>query len=275
MNEEILKYKKWIARTILQSLSEFELENAAEHFAIEYTHDSTAIEGNTISLIGTRMILVDGVVPAETSVRELDEVRDHADAWSYVKECVSKKEPLNEDKIKDIHQHVIRRAGIGGAYRSIPVYIRGAQYVPPSPVKVWSLMGNFGYRLEHDAFSSAIEKAAWAHAELVKIHPFTDGNGRTARLIMNYILMEDGYLPTSIKKDTTSEYFATLETYSLKNDLTPFIELLARHEEKTLDDFLKMYKQHIKPDEMKQESPQIAEIAQQYVTLADTGENFK
>jgi len=269
MNETILKYKKLIALATLPSLSEFEQENAAEHFAIEYTHDSTAIEGNSISLIGTSMILADGIVPAETTLKELDEVRDHADAWDYVKQCVSRKEPLNEEKIRDIHQHVMRRAGIGGAYRNVPVYIRGAQYVPPSPVKVRSLMGNFGYRLEHDAFASSIEKAAWAHAELVKIHPFADGNGRTARLIMNYTLMEDGYLPTSIKKDTAKQYFATLETYCLKNDLTPFIELLAGHEEKILDDFLKMYQQHIRIDEIKRQSPQAAEIARQYLTPPD------
>lgn len=259
-----LKYKKWITQQIIPKLSDTETDNFNEHFSIEYTHDSTAIEGNTISLVGTRMILVDGIVPAETTLRELDEVRDHADAWAYVKQCVKDKVVLDEEKIKDIHQYVIRRNGVGGIYRNIPVYIRGSQYVPPAPEKVWNLMGNFGYCLTHDTFESAIEKAAWAHAELVKIHPFTDGNGRTGRLIMNYTLMEDGFLPTSIKKDTTQKYFRTLEHYEMTDDLKPFINLLIQHEEKTLDDFLAMYHQHIDLEQIRLESPVIAKVAEQY-----------
>lgn len=268
-----LKYKKWLVQQVLPKLSPIEMDNFDEHFSIEYTHDSTAIEGNTISLIGTRMILVDGIVPEETTVREIDEIRDHADAWAYVKQCIKEKAVLDEEKIKDIHQHVIRRSGVGGIYRNIPVYIRGSQYVPPASEKVWNLMGNFGYRLTHDSFASAIEKAAWAHAELVKIHPFADGNGRTGRLIMNYILMEDGFLPTSIKKDTTQEYFKTLEHYEMTNNLKPFVSLLVLHEEKTLDSFLTMYHQHIDIDKIRLESPIIAKLAENYIP-ADAGKGL-
>lgn len=134
-------------------------------------------------------------------------------------------------------------------------------------------MGNFGYRLTHDNFASAIEKAAWAHAELVKIHPFADGNGRTGRLIMNYILMEDGFLPTSIKKDTTQEYFKTLEHYEMTNNLKPFVSLLVLHEEKTLDSFLTMYHQHIDIDKIRLESPIIAKLAENYIP-ADAGKGL-
>ena len=138
--------------------------------------------------------------PKETTVREVDEIRDHADAWAYVKQCVKGKTMFDEEKIKDIHQHVIRRSRVSGIYRNIPVYIRDSQYVSPAPEKVWNLMGNFGYRLTHDSFTSAIEKAAWAHAELVKIHPFADGNDRTGRLIMNYILTEDVFFTNFYKE---------------------------------------------------------------------------
>ena len=264
MNAEILNCKKLIAEKVLSSLSDFERENAAEHFAIEYTHDSAAIDGNSISLIDTRLILIDGIAPAETRVRELDEVRSHADAWNLVKECASRKEPLDEERIREIHRRVSGRSADGGQYRSIQVYIKGASHIPPAPEKVPHLMADFCQRLSQDDFPSGIEKAALAHAELTGILPFRTVNGLTARLIMNFLLMEDGFLPVSIRKDSSAEYFAALESYALENDPAPFTEFLARLEEKALDDFLWMYRQHIRPDAMQEISQQAAEIARQY-----------
>ena len=264
MNAKILNCKKLIAEKVLSSLSDFERENAAEHFAIEYTHDSTAIDGNSISLIGTRLILIDGIVPAETLVKDLDEVRSHADAWNFVKECATWKELMDEERIREIHRRVSGRSADGGQYRSIQVYIKRARHIPPAPEKVPHLMADFCQRLSQDDFPSGMEKAALAHAGLTGILPFRTGNGLTARLIMNCLLIEDGFLPVSIRKDSSAEYFAALESYALENDPAPFTEFLARLEEKAMDDFLWMYRQHIRPDEIKEESPQAAEIARQY-----------
>ncbi len=246
-------------------LSAFEKHDWKENFLVEFTHDSTAIEGNTLTLIETKMILTDRIVPAETSLKELDEVRDHASAWQFVKENVHKGVPLSENLIKDIHERVVPVAGIGGIYRSIPVYIRGAQHVPPPPHKVWDAMKNFIYRMEHDKFSDAIEKAAWIHAEFVKIHPFQDGNGRTARLIMNDFLLAHGFPPTSIKRKNRQEYFAALEDYALHDVIDPFTGLLRANMEREIDEFLSMYSVHIDLYGVQEENPELAELAEAYM----------
>ena len=246
-------------------LSAFEKHDWEENFLVEFTHDSTAIEGNTLTLIETKMILTDRMVPAETSLRELDEVRDHADAWKFVKESVRQGARLSENLIKDIHERVVPTKGIGGIYRSIPVYIRGAQHIPPHPHKVWDGMKNFIYRMEHDEFTDAIEKAAWIHAEFVKIHPFQDGNGRTAWLIMNYFLLTHGMSPTSIKRKNRQEYFVSLEEYAVHDVIAPFVLLLRTNMERELDEFLSMYSVHLDLHEIQTKYAELAELAAEYM----------
>ena len=228
-------------RALLPQLSEFERADHEENFMVEFTHDSTAIEGNTLTLIQTKMILTDRITPAEISLKELDEVRSHASAWEFVKECVKKGMPISENIIRDIHEHVVPVRGVSGMYRNIPVYIRGARHVPPNPMKVRAEMENYAYHMDNRAFPDVIEKAAWLHAELVRIHPFQDGNGRTARLVMNYHLMANGYPPTTIKVNNRERYFAALEEYSLHREIRPFKTLLYQNMDNALDAFLSMY----------------------------------
>ena len=223
---EILRYKLQKYSKAISSLTEFEKKNWEEHFTVEFTHHSTAIEGNTISLIATGIILADGLVPEQTSLKELDEIRGHARAWEYVKNNVKLGIPLTENVIKDIHERVIPAPGVGGLYRTIPVYIRGAQHVPPNPVRIREYMKDFAYHIAHREFDDPIQKAAWIHAEFTKIHPFQDGNGRTARLMMNYWLMANKIPPTCVKKESSQKYFAALEDYSMKGYLEPFVSLL-------------------------------------------------
>lgn len=239
--DQNLQNKTEMFQLIFPRLSDAEKKDWEDNFRVEFTHDSTSIEGNTLTLIETKMILEDKIVPAETSLKELDEVRGHADAWDFVRESVSKGIPLTENIIRDIHERVLPVKGVGGFYRKIPVYIRGAQHVPPNPIHVWDYMKNFDYQIQHRAFPDDIEKAAWIHAELVKIHPFQDGNGRTARLTMNYHLMNHGYPPTSIKKKNREEYFKTLEEYALHENIQPFKQLLIENMNREMDSFLTMH----------------------------------
>lgn len=260
-----LERKIQLFQSVFPKLSEFEKTDWEENFLVEFTHDSTSIEGNTLTLIETKMILADEVVPAETTLRELDEVRGHADAWQFVKDCVREHIPFSEDVIKDIHEWVLPARGAGGIYRNVPVYIRGAQHVPPNPRKVWDAMKNFAYRMEHDTFASPIEKAAWIHAEFVKIHPFQDGNGRTARLIMNYHLLANDFPPTSIKLKNKEEYFSALEEYAMQDSLTSFSSLLHKNMEREMDAFLFMYAQHIDVAQLRMKSPGLEPLANAYI----------
>lgn len=260
-----LERKIQLFQSVFPKLSEFEKTDWEENFLVEFTHDSTSIEGNTLTLIETKMILADEVVPAETTLRELDEVRGHAYAWQFVKDCVKGNVPLSENIIKDIHERVIPARGAGGIYRDVPVYIRGAQHVPPNPRKVWDAMKNFAYRMEHDTFASPIEKAAWIHAEFVKIHPFQDGNGRTARLMMNYHLLANNFPPTSIKLKNKEEYFSALEEYAMQDSLTSFSSLLHKNMEREMDAFLSMYGQHIDVAQLRTKSPGLEPLANAYI----------
>lgn len=237
-------------RHIFEKLTPPEKANWEEKFAIEYTHNSTAIEGNTLSLIETKMILEDGIAPNEKSLREIDEIRNHHKAFQYVKAQTLAQNPITENTIKDIHQRVLPVDGIGGLYRTIPVYIRGAEHIPPNYEKVRELMKFFVADLQAKGEASPIERAAWLHAEFVKIHPFQDGNGRTARLLMNYSLMLDKYPPTIIKKGNVQEYFQSLETYAMTGNLAPFSELLEKNLNRELTEFNEMYKHHINLKEL-------------------------
>lgn len=240
----MLKQKLELYKQILEGLDEFTRKTWEDIFTIKFTHDTTAIEGNTITLSDTRMILEDGIVPRETTLLELDKIRGHADAWQYVKENIKNHIPLSENIIKNIQERVLPTRGVGGIYRTVPVYIRGAQHVPPNYKKIRELMKYFVRDINIKEFSSVPELAAWTHAEFVKIHSFQNGNGRTARLLLNYQLMLNDYPPINIEKDNVREYFDTLETYAKKNDIGPFTNLVQENITKVLDKFIGMYEDY-------------------------------
>lgn len=125
----------------------------------------------------------------------------------------------------------------GGIYRNHDVMITGATHHPPSPNEMYVQIKSF-YRDLDEKTLNPIELAAWTHAEFVRIHPFPDGNGRTARLIMNYQLMKAGFLPINIRTDDRIRYYESLDKYAADGDLTMFAELVAELEEKRIDDYL-------------------------------------
>ena len=121
--------------------------------------------------------------------------------------------------------------------------------------------------MEYDQFPNQIEKAAWIHAEFVKIHPFQDGNGRTARLIMNYFLLTHGMPQTSIKRKNRQEYFVSLEEYAVHDVIAPFVLALRTNMKREVDEFLSMYSVHIDLHGVQEENPELAELAEAYIEL--------
>jgi Fic family protein len=202
-------------------------KNYEDAFAIEYTHNSTAIEGNTLSLMETKLVLEDKLSIGGKELREIYEVVNHDKAFAYIQKCVAEGKPLGEVIIKDIHELLMENIFQGGVYRNVDVKITGASHHPPSPNQMYIEIKNFYADLPHKSDLNPIELAAWTHAEFVKIHPFADGNGRTSRLIMNYQLIADGFLPVSIPKDSRLDYFKSLESYAVNDDLKPFSSLVA------------------------------------------------
>lgn len=191
-------------------------------------------------LLETKIVLEEGLSVGGKKLREIYEVINHSKAYQYVKTCIAQGLPLDEKVIKDIHAILMENIMVGGIYRNVDVYISGAAHTPPSPNEMYRQVKAFYMDLSEKSTSNVIELAAWRHAELVKIHPFADGNGRTLRLIMNYQLMANGFLPISIAKENRFDYFNVLEAYAVNQDLNPFADMIASLEEKQLDRYLGM-----------------------------------
>ena len=215
-------------------------ENA---FRVEYTHNSTAIEGNTLSLIETKLLIEDKISVGGKDLREIFEVTNHAKAFDYVRECAENGKPLDENTVKDIHQLLMENIFPGGIYRNINVRISGASFQLPAPNEMYIQIKNFFADLPYKRNIPPIEYAAWIHAEFIRIHQFTDGNGRTARMIMNYQLMSDGWLPVSVAKDDRLDYYKTLEEYAVNDDINPFTRLILELETKELDKMIEVIRQ--------------------------------
>ena len=228
--EQFCQIREYIPKEVLESFD--------KSFDVEYAHNSTAIEGNTLTLVQTRVILEEGLSVGGKTLREIYEVTNHAKAFDYVKKRVSKGLSLDESAMKDIHALLMENISTGGVYRNVEVRISGAGFKPPAPNEMYRQVKNFFADLPYRTDLNPIELAAWTHAEFVKIHPFVDGNGRTSRMLMNYQLMARGFLPISIAKESRLEYFEALEAYAVDGNLTPFAEMVAALEEARLDEYL-------------------------------------
>ena len=238
MDYDMLCQKREQLSLLCEQLPKEVLQSFDRSFEVEYTHNSTAIEGNTLSLIQTKAILEDGISVGGKTLREIYEVVNHNKAFGFVKKCVTEGKALDETIIKEIHAVLMENILTGGVYRNVEVRISGAKHKPPVPSEMYHQIKNFYADMPYKVKENAIEFAAWTHAEFVKIHPFVDGNGRTSRMIMNYQLLASGFLPVSIAKENRLEYFEALEAYAVEGDLNPFANMIAELEEQRLDEYL-------------------------------------
>lgn len=211
-----------------------ELDRLREEFIIEFTHNSTAIEGNTLTLDETALVLREGVTIGGKSVKEHMEVIGHQDAALYVEEFVREKKPLTESVILNLHSLVLMdRPDDRGAYRRLPVKITGTEAVLPQPYAVPIEMERLlaEYNGEMQALHP-VERAALFHLRFESIHPFIDGNGRTGRLLLNLELMQNGYLPIDIKYQDRTKYLECFKAWQVAEqpDAKPMTQLCAQYE---------------------------------------------
>jgi Fic family protein len=238
---KLLVKKRDLVKKHMHILSNEILENYNTDFEINFTHDSTAMEGNTLTLRETKLLLEDKISVGSKDLREIYEVINHGKAWDYVKEVIEKRKCLDEKIIKKIHRILMENIMEGGKYRDTDVKITGAKHSPPHPFIAKIELGEFFKTLENNDFDE-ISYSAYTHAEFVRIHPFPDGNGRVSRIIMNYQLVKNGFLPISIKTKDKNQYYDALEEYGVKNNLNPFIEMISELEEEQLDFYLNAIK---------------------------------
>ena len=241
MNFERIQEKKLKYEQNKHKISPITLSSYEKDFELTFTHNSTAIEGNTLTLMETKVVLEDGVAIGGKELREIYEVINHKKAYGYVKKCIAEKKSLDENIVKDLHAILTENIIVGGIYRNEEVRISGAGFTPPAGHEMYMQIKNFYKELKiREKELNAIELAAWTHAEFVRIHPFVDGNGRTSRLLMNYQLLINGYLPVSVAKENRLDYYNALEQYAVNGDLTVFADFVAELEKTQLDIYEKL-----------------------------------
>lgn len=201
----------------LRPLPEEALKKIQDALDIEYTYESNRIEGNTLTLQETALVVNEGVTISGKSMREHLEAINHAEAISYIKDIAKQDIEISERTIKEIHAlilHGIDREN-AGRYRTVPVMISGSTHMPPQPYLIEKLMEDFILRFKQMEAEKVhpVLIAAYLHDELVRIHPFIDGNGRTSRLLMNLYLLRHGYVIITLKgsNDAKVNYYKALE----------------------------------------------------------------
>ena len=216
-----------------------EVARLNEEFIIEYTYNSNAIEGNTLTLRETDLVLR-GLTIDQKPLKDHMEAVGHKEAFDFVSELVKDNVPISENIIKQIHYLVLAdKKEDRGVYRRVPVRIMGAQHEPVQPYligpKMEQLLYDFAVSTEH-----IVTKLARFHIEFEGIHPFIDGNGRTGRLLVNLELMKAGFPPIDIKFTDRITYYNAFDEYHVKNDLSAMETLFAGYINARLDMYLDM-----------------------------------
>lgn len=220
-------------------LTSGELNRLQDEFLVEFTYNSNAIEGNTLTLQETALAL-EGVTIDKKPLKHHLEAVGHRDAFLYVVSLVSEKVPISERIIREVHALVLMdRPEDKGVYRRIPVKIMGAQHEPPQPylvpVQMERLLADLSSGNRH-----IIETAALFHLIFEGIHPFIDGNGRTGRLILNLMLMQAGYPPIDVKFADRRKYYACFDSYYRDNDASPMVNMVGEYVKERLSQYLNL-----------------------------------
>ena len=220
------------------------LRSLQEKVTLEWTYHSNSIEGNTLTLKETKVVL-EGITIGGKSVKEHLEVISHSEAIQYLDELVTSKESFNEQQIKDIHSLVLKKIDQqnAGVYRKENVIISGAKHTPPDHILVPNEMKNLITRYQQEWKNlHPLERASLLHIEFIKIHPFVDGNGRTSRLLQNFELIKKGFPPIVIKKENRLSYYEALDKAHTTGEAEDFIKLSSNCLIESLDLYLNTIK---------------------------------
>ncbi|MCD0464833.1 Fic family protein [Flavobacterium sp. ENC] len=227
----------------LDNYRQFDSYRITQALELEYTFESNRIEGNTMTLRETDMVINEGLTISGKSMREHLEAINHQEAIGFIKDLMQRNVSLNERDLLSIHNLILR--GIipedAGRYRKVQVMIKGSSHMPPQPYMVSKAMEDYfiWYEINKNKLHPVI-LAAEMHERLVTIHPFIDGNGRTSRLVMNLILLQKGYIIANIKGDYDSrmQYYQSLETAQTKNNKEDFLLFIAQIEKENLERYI-------------------------------------
>ncbi len=249
-------------------LSSALIKKLHENMEIAYTYNSNAIEGNTLTLQETRLVIQEGLTVSGKSLSEHLEAKNHPKAIAYIENMIDNK--IKEQNMLELHNILFTGyCENAGNYRNSQVYIAGSDFMPPPAFEVPELMGSLVEWVNNNPSElRPIELAALFHHKLVSIHPFDDGNGRIGRLIMNLLLIKKGYPLTVVKQVDRRRYYDSLKKADVDN-LRPIVNFIARCVEQSLD----IYLQAIEPSDRKNkllslsEASKLTPYSQEYLSL--------
>lgn len=222
-----------------------ELERLAEEFGIEYTYDSNAIEGSTLTLEETALVIKEGITIAQKPLSHHLAAIGHKDAYVYIRELVKKNVELSESEILNIHSLVLMdRPEDKGRYRTVPVRIMGSNVVLPQPYLIKPKIEELLREYTSDT-NNIIEKIAKFHLDFERIHPFIDGNGRTGRLVLNFELMKAGYLPINIKNADKQRYYECFKIYDETQNYEEFVKLVCTYLIEEFERYIKIKEERV------------------------------
>ena len=225
----------------MRPLTPGEVKRLQEEFMVEFTYNSNAIEGNTLTLKETAMVL-EGMTIDQKPLKDHLEAVGHRDAFLYIQDIAKQELPLSEFVIKNIHSLVLmNQPEDKGIYRKIPVRIMGAYTEPVQPYLIEPKMTELlAANEERKITMSVIERIARFHLEFEGIHPFIDGNGRTGRLIMNLDLIRNGYPAINVKFADRKKYYDAFDAYFRDGNAEEMTELIAGYVNQRLDEYLEI-----------------------------------
>ncbi len=216
------------------------LDQLKEYYKIGLTYTSNALEGNSLTESETKIVVEEGLTIGGKPLRDHLEAVGHAEAFDFLYR-IAKNRSISEEEIKKLHQlfymHIDPTKA--GCYRTIPVFVTGSKYPLPAPKELSHLMGECVLRMERMRKEKhPAEAAALIHKEFVFIHPFIDGNGRVARLLMNLFLLQEGFNIVIIPPAVRSEYIENLEKAHTDDRL--FVQFIARMVKECQKDYLRL-----------------------------------
>lgn len=237
-----LEEKRIYVNENLHHVPEREIKDFNFNFACVLTKNSTGMEkNNPISIEDVVSVLKGYPVKCDEGLKV--SVYNHYKAYNYLLDHINDTDELTEDFIKDLHEIIVKDLYLGGQYRKVNISINNSNHVPCDHIKVYDRMIKYINQVNEP--KDPIENICYTHLQLAKIHPFIDGNGRLARLLLNYALIKHGYLPISIPAKKRNEYFKALEEFKVNKTIVPFKDFLLKLMDKEYDRVVELINRYI------------------------------
>ena len=192
-------------------------------FLVDFVYNSISFETSVVSLDEVSRIINGDVSNIEKT--KITIINNNLNGFLFMLDLLEKEEAFTENKLKDLHEIIMKDLGVGGLYRNVDISVKGSNHTPPSHIKVYDRMKKY-FDTINGPTDNIEEQIAFSHLQLMKIHPFLDGNGRCARIVLNYQLLKNNFSPIILDYSKKDEYFTCLEEFKVNKNILPFIDFI-------------------------------------------------